>query len=83
MSKRKDLILLDDTMQIMVFPHRPTDPKWLTYDEVDKLERTMSPRITRMIHVYNEMASWIQRHIKGRQENEESDGADLRQAGRD
>jgi hypothetical protein len=59
---RKDYILLDDDLEIMVFPHKPTDPQWMTYDEVDKLERTLSPRITMMIHVYNEMASWIQRH---------------------
>jgi len=57
---REDYILLDDDLQIMVFPHRPSDPKWLTYDEVDNLERTLSPRITRMIHVYNEMCSWIE-----------------------
>jgi hypothetical protein len=58
---RQDLILLDDDLEIMVFPHKPTDPQWVTYEELDKLERTLSPKITRMIHTYNEMCSWTER----------------------
>jgi hypothetical protein len=46
----------------MVVPHKPTDPQWLTYDEVDALERTLSPRITSMLHTYNEMCSWVERN---------------------
>ncbi len=71
MSIRHDYLLVDDDLEIMVFPHKPGEPKWLTYDEVDKLERTLSPRITRMIHVYNEMCSWTER--MERSQGEESD----------
>jgi hypothetical protein len=59
---RKDYILLDDDLEIMVFPHKPTDPQWITYEELDKMERVLSPRITRMLHTYNEMCSWLQTH---------------------
>jgi hypothetical protein len=57
---RKDYILLDDDLEIMVFPHKPTDPQWITYEELDRMERTLSPRITSMLHTYNEMCSWLQ-----------------------
>jgi len=59
---RKDYILLDDDLEIMVVPHKPTDPQWLTYEEIDKLERTLSPRVTRLLHTYNEMCSWVERN---------------------
>jgi hypothetical protein len=59
---RQDYILLDDDLEIMVFPHKPTDPQWITYEELDRMERVLSPKITRMLHTYNEMASWLQTH---------------------
>jgi hypothetical protein len=58
---RTDYILLDDDLEIMVIPHKPGEPKWLTYEEVDKLERTLSPKITRMLHFYNEMGAFVER----------------------
>lgn len=57
---REDYLLVDDTLEIMVFPHKPEEPKWFTYDEIDQLERTLSPRITRMIYVYNDMCSFTE-----------------------
>lgn len=58
---RNDYILLDDDLELFIFPHKPTDPQWLTYDEVDELRRTLSPRMPRMLHTYNEMVSWTER----------------------
>jgi hypothetical protein len=59
---RNDYILLDDDLEIMVFPHKPSNPQWITYEELDRMERVLSPRITSMLHTYNEMASWLQTH---------------------
>jgi hypothetical protein len=55
---RTDYILLDDDLEIMVIPHKPGEPKWLTYDEVDEL-RLVFRRFPSMIHYYNEMGAWI------------------------
>lgn len=57
---REDYILIDDTQQIMVTPYGK-EKKWHTYDEIDELRLKLSPRITRMMFVYNEMGSWIKR----------------------
>jgi hypothetical protein len=57
---RKDYILLDDDLQIMVVPHIGRDQKWLSYDEVDEM-RKIFPRFPRMLYNYNEMGAWIQR----------------------
>jgi hypothetical protein len=61
---RNDYILLDDDLEIMVIPHKPvslpSDRKWLTYDEVDKM-RKIFPRFPRMMQTYNNMAAWVER----------------------
>jgi hypothetical protein len=57
---RKDYILLDDDLEIMVVPHIGRDQKWLTYDEVDEM-RKIFPRFPSMLQTYNEMGSWVER----------------------
>ena len=81
---RKDYILLDDKLGIMVVPHKKSAPQWFTYDEIDEMRLTLSPRVPRMLLAYNEMMAWTKRarieQIKlGAKEvyGEESDRADL------
>jgi len=57
---RKDYILLDDDLEIMVVPHIKRDQKWLTYDEVDEM-RKVFPRFPSMLQTYNEMCAWVKR----------------------
>ncbi|MHC4422231.1 MAG: hypothetical protein ACYS1E_16760 [Planctomycetota bacterium] len=57
---RKDYILLDDDLEIMVVPHLGREQKWLTYDEVDEM-RKIFQRFPQMLQTYNEMGSWVER----------------------
>jgi len=60
---RKDYILLDDDLEIMVIPHKPvslpTDRKWLTYDEVDEM-RKIFPRFPSMMQTFNDMGAFVE-----------------------
>jgi hypothetical protein len=68
---RKDYILLDDDLEIMVVPHIGREQKWLTYDEVDEM-RKIFPRFPAMLQTYNEMGSWVERmELKVRKETGE------------
>ena len=71
---RKDYILLDDDLEIMVIPHKPvplpSDRKWLTYDEIDEM-RKIFPRFPSMLHIFNDMGSFVER--LERSQSEESD----------
>jgi hypothetical protein len=76
---RRDLILLDDDLEIMVVPHLGRKQKWLTYDEVDEM-RWIFQGFPRMLQTYNELCAWVKIKQMGLDKemiSEESNGTDL------